>query len=128
MPSWSEYKQIAKDRGSLAFELYVVVSTPSASIETVKENLPRHLEYQAQQESEGRLVFAGPLSDESGENMEGEGMIVYRADSLEDARKIAEQDPMHASGARSFTIRRWLINEGGLNVHVMLSSQTVRLS
>ena len=42
----------------------------------------------------------------------GEGMVITRAGSLAEARKIAEEDPMHQCGARSFTVRPWLLNEG----------------
>jgi hypothetical protein len=39
-------------------------------------------------------------------------MVITRAGSLAEARKIAEEDPMHQCGARSFTVRPWLLNEG----------------
>lgn len=76
------------------------------------EALPAHLAYQAELENAGVLALAGPLSDTSGELMEGEGLIIYRAASLADACNLAEKDPMHLSGARSFTVRAWLVNEG----------------
>ena len=128
MVAWSEYKRIAEERGALAWELYVVTSTPSGAPEEVKSNLPAHLDYQAQQESQGNLVFAGPLSDETGEHMQGVGLIIYRAGSLEQARRIAENDPMHSSGARTFVIRRWLVNEGSLQLELKLSSKKIALS
>jgi hypothetical protein len=128
MPAWDTYKAEAKARGALAFELYVVVSTPAAGPEKVKETLPAHLAYQAHQEQNGMLVFAGPLSDETGIEMQGMGLIVYRAASFEAARALAEGDPMHASGARTFTLRKWMINEGSLTVSIGLSGQTVALS
>ena len=53
MVAWSEYKRIAEERGALALELYVIVSTPSGTPEEVKANLPDHLAYQAAQEAEG---------------------------------------------------------------------------
>jgi len=34
---------------------------------------------------------------------------------------------MHQSGARHYTLRKWLINEGGLSVSVRLSEQAVTL-
>ena len=71
--------------------------------------------------------MAGPMSDLSGDMMEGVGMIIYRANSLEAARKLAEGDPMHSSGTRTFTIRRWLVNEGSISVNVKLSAQSVSL-
>lgn len=127
MVDWSEYKQLARERGSLALEWYVVESRPEAAPEVVREHLPAHLEYQAEQERAGRLVLAGPLSDDSGERMSGGGLIVYRAESLDAARAIAAADPMHVAGARGFTIRRWLVNEGSLNLSLRLSGQAVDL-
>jgi uncharacterized protein YciI len=128
MADWKEYKTESKERGSLAMEVYVVESTPITEPEIVKQNLPAHLAYQAEQELAGRLMFAGPLSDESGDNMKGSGLIIYKTQSLEMAKDIAEQDPMHLSGARSFRIRRWLINEGSLQIDIKLSAQSVSLA
>ncbi len=125
MVAWSEYKSAAKERGALALELYVVISTPVAPPERLKQVLPDHLDYQARQEEAGFLAFAGPLSDETGEHMQGRGLIIYRAETLEQARAIAEGDPMHSSGVREFTIRRWLVNEGSFSLNVGLSSGKV---
>ncbi|MDA7425306.1 YciI family protein [Thalassococcus lentus] len=122
MVSWTNYKSEAKARGALALELYAAVSTPAGEPEDVKANLPAHLAYQAELERSGNLAFAGPMSDESGDNMQGIGLIIYRAESFEEAISLAEGDPMHASGARSFVLRRWLINEGSLTLSVGLST------
>ena len=128
MSPWNAYKSEAKARGSLAFELYVVTTTPVGAPEDVKASISAHLEYQTEKEAEGVLVLAGPLSDETGEEMQGMGMIVYRAASLEAARVIAQADPMHSSGARNFTLRKWMVNEGNLNISVNLAGQKVTLS
>lgn len=127
MPAWSDYKSEATSRGALAHELYVVQSVPSGDPADVKANLPAHLEYQANLERQGALVMAGPLSDDTGDLMEGHGMIIYRAESLAAARALAAADPMHASGARNHTVRRWLINEGSLTLTVKLAAQRVSL-
>lgn len=126
MPLWNEYKSLAKSRGALAHELYMVHSTPAGSPDEVKAVLSDHLAYQAEQEAAGNLFLAGPLSDETGEMMEGMGLIIYRAESLEAARQLAENDPMHARGARTFVLRRWLVNEGGFSLNLRLSAQDVR--
>lgn len=122
MVAWTDYKAQARARGALALELYVAHSTPVAGPEGVKANLPDHLAYQADLERAGHLAFAGPMSDETGAHMQGVGLIIYRAESLEAARALAEADPMHKSGARSFVLRRWLINEGSFTLHVGLST------
>jgi len=124
MPAWNDYKAEAAARGALAFELYAVQSVPAGDPAAIKANLPDHLAYQAEQEKRGALFLAGPLSDETGDQMEGMGQIIYRAASLEEAREIAENDPMHKSGARTFTLRRWLINEGALTLSVSLAGQS----
>lgn len=122
MVAWADYKAEAKSRGALAFELFVAHSTPAKAPEDVKASLPDHLAYQAQLEREGKLAFAGPMSDETGAYMQGMGLIIYRADSLEAARALAEADPMHISGARNFVLRRWMINEGSVSVSANLST------
>ncbi len=128
MVAWTEYKSQAKARGALALELYVAQSTPAKAPEDVKANLPDHLAYQAKLERVGQLAFAGPMSDESGEHMQGVGLIIYRADSLEAARALADADPMHSSGARSFVLRRWMINEGSFTLNVGLSAADTTFS
>ncbi|MEO1397437.1 MAG: YciI family protein [Pseudomonadota bacterium] len=127
MPAWNDYKQAARDRGSLAFELFVVVSTPDAPPEKLQAVLPAHLEYQRAREAAGDLFLAGPLSDETGEQMQGTGMIVYRAKDMGAARALADADPMHAEGIRTYTLRKWMVNEGMLTVSLGLSAQSVSL-
>lgn len=125
MVSWADYKAEAKARGALALELYVAVSTPAKAPQDVKAALADHLAYQAGLERSGALAFAGPMSDETGEHMQGIGLIIYRAESLAAAHALAEADPMHASGARAFVLRRWMINEGMLSLSLGLSTRQV---
>jgi len=124
---WNDYKKQAKERGALALELFVIQSIPAKTPEDLKASLLAHLAYQAEQESKGTLAFSGPMSDETGEEMQGMGLIIYRADSMETARLLAEADPMHQSGARRFTLRRWMINEGSINLNVALSTKEIVL-
>ncbi|MEP4246781.1 YciI family protein [Tateyamaria sp.] len=128
MVAWADYKSDAKSRGALALELYAAVTTPAKDPGDVKAAVPDHLAYQAELEHAGALAFAGPMSDETGDHMQGMGLIIYRAESLESARKLAEADPMHSSGARSFVLRRWMINEGSLSLSVGLSTKGVTLT
>jgi hypothetical protein len=51
-------------------------------------------------------------------------MIIYRAKDMDEAYKLAQGDPMHSSGARTFTVKKWLVNEGRLSFTINLSSQT----
>ena len=128
MVAWADYKAEAKSRGALALELYVATSTPAKEPQDVKASLPDHLAYQAELERAGALAFAGPMSDDSGDQMQGMGMMVYRAESLEAARELADNDPMHKSGARTYVMRRWMINEGSMTLSVGLSTGHVTLT
>lgn len=128
MVAFADYKSEARSRGALALELYVAQSTPIKPPEEIKAMLPDHLAYQAELERAGKLALAGPLSTEDGQEIEGMGLIIYRADSLEAARALADADPMHKTGTRGFTLRRWLINEGSLTLGVGLSTKGVTLS
>ncbi|NKB28904.1 MAG: hypothetical protein GKR99_15675 [Rhodobacteraceae bacterium] len=122
MVQWNDYKAIAKERGALALELYVVETKPQKEADEVKKNLPAHLDYQGDLERRGVLVLAGPTSDSSGEEMQGAGLIIYRAGSMSEAKALADADPMHQSGARSYSLRKWLVNEGNISLNVGLST------
>ena len=67
------------------------------------------------------MFAAGPLWADDEETWNGEGRVVIRAANLAEARKIAESDPMHARDTRSFTVRPWLVNEGGFTLRVTFS-------
>lgn len=127
MPKWSDYKETAQKRGSLALELFIVESTPAVAPEEMMKMLPDHLAYQSEMESAGKLFMAGPTSDPTGEEMIGVGMIIYRASSMEEAKSIADNDPMHKTGTKKYTLRKWLVNEGSLNLTVGLSTNSVKL-
>ncbi|NQT18478.1 MAG: hypothetical protein HQ592_02145 [Planctomycetes bacterium] len=50
---------------------------------------------------DGKFVAAGKWSDNSG------GMLILRADSLEEAREIAGEDPLIKSGAVLHDVKEW---------------------
>ena len=128
MPAWEDYKSTAKERGALAFELYLVETTVIGTGEALQAILPAHLAYQRELESQGKLFLAGPTSDDTGELMQGNGMIIYRASSLAEADALAKGDPMHKENVRSYKLRKWLVNEGSPNFATRLSSQSVIIS
>jgi uncharacterized protein len=45
-------------------------------------------------------------------------MVVVRAASLLEAETIATEDPMHKSGARSYRVRPWIVNESTILVRL----------
>ena len=77
-------------------------------------------------EEAGQLFAAGPLLDENGKRVGG--LIILRANSFEEARKIVDLDPHRSSGLWNHTIHRWVVSEGSYTVRVKYSSQTAIVS
>lgn len=113
-------KIIETSGSSLRMQLYVVTSI-AKSLDAVKENLPEHRAYLRELENKDILFGAGPLWTEDGRYFEGDGMLIYRASSVEEAQQLAQADPMHKHGAREFTLRPWLLNDGSITIRVKLS-------
>lgn len=103
-------------------QLFVVFTTPTNGMGPVMENLEEHLKFQISLEERGIMLGAGPMWADDEHTWNGEGMVIIRADSLAHATEIANSDPMHASGARSFRVRPWLLNEGRITVELNFST------
>lgn len=107
----------------LSKAFYVVTTTPARG-PGIHEVLPEHLTYQVKLEREGKLFGAGPLFND-GEDIPYGGMIILRAASFDEARALADGDPFHAKGLRSYTIRKWRMNEGAMTMTIRFSDQSV---
>ena len=120
-PKITKQDILEKTPGMLQKQLYIVHTKPTNGLGPVMENIGPHLEFQVKIEQDGVMFAAGPIWADDEETWEGEGVVVVRAENLAHAREIAASDPMHSSGARSFTVRPWLVNEGGFNLRVTFS-------
>lgn len=107
----------------LGMELYVIFSTPLKPREELAAVLPEHLAHQVAIEKKGILFGAGPMF-EDGAKSPIRGMIIVRAANFDDARAIAESDPFHKAGLRSFTVEKWILNEGSYTLTVNYSDQS----
>jgi uncharacterized protein YciI len=66
------------------------------------------------------MFAAGPFVDEAGKPF-GPGMIIIRAESEAEARAIADADPYHKGGFRTYRLQRWMMNEGSFGVRLNYS-------
>ncbi len=121
--TWKEIVDRCEDIGVLAKKLYVVFTSPSEGLGKVMENIEEHLAYQHEIEQNGTMFAAGPFATDDEANWMGEGMVIIRANSLAEAEQVAANDPMHKSGARTYRVRPWLMNEGSFTVKVTYSDQ-----
>ena len=65
---------------------------------------PAHRQYADRLMANGKLVTAGPFSDGSG------ALLIYEADSYDEARDLFLKDPFAMEGAiQSYDIRPWTI-------------------
>ena len=65
------------------------------------EVVPVHYRFLDDLRAQGLLEQAGPFTDRSG------GAYVVRAGSLEEARRLAEQDPLHLERCSTVTVHEW---------------------
>jgi uncharacterized protein YciI len=124
---WAELLAWSDAHDLLAKRLYAVLSEPVSGLRPVLDNLEAHVAYQTRLENEGVMFAAGPLSDDAELQWHGDGLFIYRAESRAAAVKLAEADPMHACGARRFTVRPWLLNEGTFSVRLFYSGGKPRI-
>jgi uncharacterized protein YciI len=64
---------------------------------------PRHIEYLDKLDKAGKIFARGPFSDESG------GLVVYIADSYEEALTLAENDPHVVFESRRLELKEWKV-------------------
>lgn len=113
----------ALDTG-MGAELYFYVTRPTGSFEDVVEVLPAHMDFIHGIEESGVMVMGGQTTIEGAADAGGYGLVVIRASSFEEARAVAESDPMHTTGVRDFELFRWNINEGFTTIELRFSDQS----
>jgi uncharacterized protein YciI len=112
--------------GMLGMKLWVITTRTVVEREKTLPYLQAHLEHQVRLEKEGVMFGAGPLRNADGSRADL-GLIIVRAAGAEEARRIADSDPMHQAGVRTYTLHEWTLNEGRLTVSIDLSDQRCRL-
>ncbi|MGF7058984.1 YciI family protein [Brassicibacter mesophilus] len=81
----------------------------AAILETIdpqkdSEILDIHKAYLQKYIDEGKIFAKGPFTDHSG------GLVVYKAESYEEAKKMAENDPAVLQKSRKLTLKEWRSN------------------
>ena len=67
--------------------------------------LPYHIAYLDELDKEGKIYGRGPFADGSG------GLVIYIADSYDEARAIAEADPHVKEKVRRLELKEWKVLE-----------------
>ena len=103
-------------------KLWVVLSKGSG--QDIVPHLAEHLDYLIALEAEGKIFASGPMNVPGS----GDGMTVLKVDSEQEARAIAEADPLVKKAGRSFTLHPWTVNEGQMTVTVSFSQMGLGLA
>ena len=114
---------MSEARQHLGKELWVIFSEPTSTVEQRRAVHAEHLAHQYALEASGVLFAAGPFLDEAGKPR-GPGMIIIRAANETAARAIADRDPYHRGGFRSYRLERWKWSEGTFGLRVNYSNGT----
>ncbi|MCP5115020.1 MAG: hypothetical protein GY953_29675 [bacterium] len=88
--------------------------------------LAEHLASVRKLEKDGVLFMAGPLRDaRNPERWDGSGMIILRANSIEEARAIFDRNPIVKAGLRTVEVSGWMLNEGSFQTTIRFSEAKV---
>ena len=85
----------------------------------VPELMLEHYRWLIGLEKEGKVFASGPIFEKGGQ--QGVGMTVFSVASWDEAEGLAAEDPFCLSGAMSFVIKRWQVNEGRINIAIDFS-------
>ncbi len=81
------------------FTVYAYLMTHSDRSKFTPALIEAHVAHLKKLDGDGRLVLCGPFLDYKG------GMVVVRASSADEARRLAEQDPFISSGFETYELR-----------------------
>lgn len=92
---------------------YIIVNTDKDDgVELRAKTRDAHLEYLRNHGKNLTLVHAGPTPSEDGSRMTG-SLLVVEADSIDEARALAEDDPYTQAGLFAKTeVRPWMWTMG----------------
>ncbi len=66
-----------------------------------KEILDVHIDFLNKNMKAGNIFAKGPFTDHSG------GLVIYKMDTFEEAKALAESDPVILHGTRTMTFKQW---------------------
>lgn len=109
-------------KGDTQFESYQLIllrrrpDAPKLSDADSQALQKKHLAHLTKMAEAGKLVVAGPFEHQDDETLRG--LCLYRVGSLDEARKLAEQDPAVQAGRLRVEAMTWWTEKGALTFPV----------
>lgn len=90
---------------------YFAAFLPMLNEEKSRFYRPQHLEFLEKMSADGKIFARGRFADGAG------GLVIYVAETLEEAKSLAESDPYIVHKARGLEIHEWeMISDAVLSV------------
>ncbi|MCB1390562.1 MAG: hypothetical protein KDK12_15690 [Rhodobacteraceae bacterium] len=116
--------EVARLKAAMWRMRFVLMQRRVENPSLIPPNQLAHYRWIIAQEKAGRVVLSGPVYD--GDERPLGGMTLFNLADLDAARALGESDPFIVSGAMSYTLAIWQLNEGRLTLSVDLSDMTGR--
>lgn len=117
-PSTPPATRPAADLVPARFERHVLVllrrgdSAETFTPEQLARIQQQHLEHMRGLADAGKMIAAGPFAQQTDPSLRG--LCVYRVETLEEARALAEQDPAVQAGRLKVDVLFWMTAEGAV--------------
>jgi uncharacterized protein YciI len=85
-------------------------NAPKMDAPTLEALQKQHLGHLRAMYEAGKMVIAGPFDEQQDQSLRG--MCLYRVASLEEARRLAEQDPAVKAGRLQVDVLAWWVEKG----------------
>lgn len=87
---------------------FVLIHTPGENwVDSLsfqeQPNVMEHVKYMSTFLKSKKLIMGGPFLDNSG------GMMIYKCEKIEEAEKIANDDPCVKNGLLNVEVKQWLV-------------------
>ena len=107
----------------LGRDYWLVLSTPVAGTDAdgIGRYVQAHVAWLLELERSGVLFLSGPLLSGPGTGP-GSGITVLRLPDEPSAQRVAAEDPFVTARLRTFTVHRWRVNEGSVNIRLSLGT------
>jgi uncharacterized protein len=88
-------------------------NAPKLDEHELDELQKKHLGHLRAMYEAGKMVIAGPFDEQQDQTMRG--MCLYRVTTLDEARKLAEQDPSVKAGRLQVEVLAWWVEKGHMS-------------
>jgi uncharacterized protein len=100
-----------------SFELVILrrpADAPAYDEETLARLQAEHLAYRDELRAQGVLALNGPVIDQPDEHLRG--LSFFRTGSLEEARRLSEQDPLFLAGRLEYDVMTYWCPAGSITM------------